>query len=468
MKRRALLVHPWICDFAAYDFWIHPLGLLLIGGFLRGRGWEVELVDALAGGREETRRRWDGTSPFHSLPLPYPACISPASASSDACTSPSGALAPPHPSRRFRRYGRSSPEIAHRLGSARRPDAILVSIQMTYWYRAWNEVLPFLQAAHPGVPIFLGGGYACLEPAHASRREGAAAVFSERRPDRLLASLCRHLAEPPPRPEELERLSAAWSLCESPPHAALLTSWGCPFACAYCATPGNFGGWRPRAMDAVVTELEEIRAHSRLEHIACYDDALLYRSADHFLPFVKRVAGNPRLAGLRWHFPNALHARWLGRPVAAALRRLGAESVWIGAESCDAEFLRATGDKARVADVEAALAAMEAERFRPRVLGAYVLAGVPGLADESVVASMERLHSLGLAISLATYSPIPGTPLFAQAAAKDPRLRTEPLLQNNTLREMADPMRWARLRGRARELNRILSRGAEATPQPPG
>ena len=30
-----LLVNPWIHDFAAYDFWAKPLGLLTLGGILR-------------------------------------------------------------------------------------------------------------------------------------------------------------------------------------------------------------------------------------------------------------------------------------------------------------------------------------------------------------------------------------------------------------------------------------------------
>ena len=29
--RKILLVNPWIYDFAAYDLWVKPLGLLYIG-----------------------------------------------------------------------------------------------------------------------------------------------------------------------------------------------------------------------------------------------------------------------------------------------------------------------------------------------------------------------------------------------------------------------------------------------------
>jgi len=31
-EKRILLINPWIYDFAAYDLWVKPLGLLSLGG----------------------------------------------------------------------------------------------------------------------------------------------------------------------------------------------------------------------------------------------------------------------------------------------------------------------------------------------------------------------------------------------------------------------------------------------------
>ena len=42
-----LLVNPWIYDFAAYDLWSKPLGLLYLAGFLRHCGFEIHLIDCL-------------------------------------------------------------------------------------------------------------------------------------------------------------------------------------------------------------------------------------------------------------------------------------------------------------------------------------------------------------------------------------------------------------------------------------
>ncbi|MFH1143480.1 MAG: B12-binding domain-containing radical SAM protein [Candidatus Eisenbacteria bacterium] len=440
-SRSALLIHPWIADFAAYDFWIQPLGLLFVGGFLRSRGWDVRLLDALAGSREEQRARWDGTAPFASTETPLPAA----------------GILPETPSahrRTFRRYGVPPEEFERRAAAAPPAGIVLVTLQMTYWYPALEETLALLARTHPEAPIILGGGYAALLPHHAAARPGVDAIVSHRLPQQVLPRLCALIGEPPPLPEEIDRLTADWDLCETLPHAAILTSFGCPFRCPYCATSGTFGAWRPRSQEALLAEVRSLASRPGLQHLACYDDALLHRSAEHFLPLVARLAregwGAPRF---RWHFPNALHARWLDRHVAAALRALGTETVWLGVESCDPAFQARTGGKVRMRHVERAVQALESERARPRHLGAYLLAGVPGLRPETVVQSMERLHGLGIHIALAAFSPIPGTPLFGSMVGREPRLILEPLWQNNTLRQMADGNTWERLREYARALN---------------
>ena len=42
-----LLINPWITDFAAYNFWIKPLGLLSIASLLRKNGFQITLIDCI-------------------------------------------------------------------------------------------------------------------------------------------------------------------------------------------------------------------------------------------------------------------------------------------------------------------------------------------------------------------------------------------------------------------------------------
>ena len=44
---KALLVNPFLYDFAAFDFWAKPRGLLEVGVLLQQLGYEVELIDCL-------------------------------------------------------------------------------------------------------------------------------------------------------------------------------------------------------------------------------------------------------------------------------------------------------------------------------------------------------------------------------------------------------------------------------------
>jgi len=46
MKPKILLVNPPIYDFAAYDFWLKPYGMLTVAGYLRGKG-DFRLFDYL-------------------------------------------------------------------------------------------------------------------------------------------------------------------------------------------------------------------------------------------------------------------------------------------------------------------------------------------------------------------------------------------------------------------------------------
>ena len=46
-KKKILLINPWIYDFAAYDFWIKPLGLLYMASLFRKNGYNVHLIDCL-------------------------------------------------------------------------------------------------------------------------------------------------------------------------------------------------------------------------------------------------------------------------------------------------------------------------------------------------------------------------------------------------------------------------------------
>ncbi|MDA3793160.1 MAG: hypothetical protein PF545_05855 [Elusimicrobia bacterium] len=44
---RYLLVNPPVYDFAAYDYWLKPLGLLYISSILKKQGHQVDFIDCM-------------------------------------------------------------------------------------------------------------------------------------------------------------------------------------------------------------------------------------------------------------------------------------------------------------------------------------------------------------------------------------------------------------------------------------
>ena len=71
-----LLVNPWIHDFAAYDFWAKPIGLLYLAAILRNHGCRVSYIDCLdrfhpQAPSSDPTARW-GRGPYLKTPIAKP------------------------------------------------------------------------------------------------------------------------------------------------------------------------------------------------------------------------------------------------------------------------------------------------------------------------------------------------------------------------------------------------------------
>jgi len=68
------LINPWIYDVAAFDYWLKPLGLLVLGRYLKNSGHNVKLVDCLDRydsdlvdfTKKKTKSKWNGTGKFYT------------------------------------------------------------------------------------------------------------------------------------------------------------------------------------------------------------------------------------------------------------------------------------------------------------------------------------------------------------------------------------------------------------------
>jgi radical SAM superfamily enzyme YgiQ (UPF0313 family) len=409
VRGRVLFVNPWIYDFAAHNLWIEPLGLLTIAAVLRDNGYQVTTIDCLAPHPGMPRRRPDGSGKFLKVLLDKPEPV--------ACVP-----------RRFGRYGLPLAEFDAALGSVPGPDLVMVASGMTYWYPGVVEAIRRIRARFGSVPVALGGVYASLCPEHAREHSGAdhilagpATASSLRLADEVMGSNsdADRFADPRAWPAPAHDMV-------SRSYAGLITSWGCPFRCTYCASRRLQPTYVQREPRAVVDEIAECTRRG-IRDFAFYDDALLIDAQEHIVPILEEVLA--RGLQVRLHTPNGLHASPITPELARLMRLAGVPGIRLSLETTNAFRQRTTGGKVTTDTFLRAVAHLKAAGFRSGELVAYILAGLPDQPLSEVEDSVRFVHRQGVMAKLALFSPIPGTPEGDRALPRD----ADPLLHNNTV-----------------------------------
>ena len=143
--RTLLLINPWITDFAAFDLWSKPLGLLYLANILRRNGHRVRLIDCMdrydpllrASNPKEPKVKGYGIGPYHKEELPKPVPLSPIP-------------------RRYFRYGILEAHFWTHLTQGDEPALVLVTSMMTYWYPGVFRAIELVKTKWPDVPVLFG------------------------------------------------------------------------------------------------------------------------------------------------------------------------------------------------------------------------------------------------------------------------------------------------------------------------
>jgi len=416
-----LLVNPWIHDFAAYDFWAKPLGLLYLAGILRKHGYRVCYLDCLDRFHPKMPHADPharcGRGAYLKTPIPRPSGFGDVR-------------------RTYSRYGIRTEWFSADLAALPPPDLVLVTSQMTYWYPGVRETIGCIRSVFPEVPILLGGIYASLCTEHAAAHTGADRVLPGPGEGRILdviAGFTGATVSPRFDPKDLDTYPyPALDLQRVVNYVPLLTTRGCPFSCAYCASGYLDPKWRSRSPESVVEEV-------RFWHTACgvvdfvlYDDAFLVDAPVHAVPLMEKLitTGMP----LRFHTPNAVHIRHITAETARLMYRVGFKTLRLGLETADFDHREHLDRKVTAAAFGAAVSHLKQAGFRKEQIGAYLLAGLPGQTLQALESSIRLVLESGITPVPAYYSPIPHTALWGDAVqASRYDLAADPVFTNNTV-----------------------------------
>lgn len=433
MNRSILLVNPWIYDFAAYDFWMKPLGLLQLAAILRKNDYRVHLVHCLNRFHPDLRDE-------RQISLPKRRATGHGKYPKEEILKPVALKKIP---KRYSRYGITPRILRKELARYPGVNAVFITSMITYWYAGVWELIRIVREMIPRARVVLGGNYVTLCPDHAERAGADICIAGagEKRLPILLEELFGNRPLFAPTSDDLDVLPyPAFDLLPYYDQLPIMTSRGCPHRCSYCASPLLNQRFRQRDPFRVVDEIAFWHRRLGIRHFSFYDDALLVNPHEMAVPMLKEIARR----GLPWEFhcPNGLHVREITEDVSRLLYGAGFRTIRLGFETADPERQTATGGKVSNADLQEAVGHMKRAGYQTNEIGVYLLCGLPGQTAAEVWESISYVRSCGARPIITEYSPIPKTGLWEAALNASPYpLAEEPLFQNNSLL----PCQWEEL-----------------------
>jgi len=391
-NNKILLINPWIYDFAAYDFWIKPIGLLSIGSILHKFGYQLNLIDCLdrfhpllVTGKVNSKliNKKFGSGKFHREVVEKPEFF---------------ADIP----RKFCRYGLPLNVFNSALSKIPTPDVVLVTSGMTYWYPGPVKAIEIVKKKFPKVPIVLGGIYATLFFDHAVKNSGADYVIKgpgEEQALKLVDELTGNQSDWNEFPQSWHEMpEPIYYHYHTLPSLPILTSKGCPFRCSFCASHILSGTFQQRDPDKIVKTIEYYYHNRKIKNIAFFDDALLVNSKKHLSKILKKLLR--KKIHVNFHTPNGIHPSEINKELAELMFRSNFKTIRLSYETSDKERQQAMKQKVSDDALVNALDLFEKAGYNRKDIDVYVIMGLPGQPLEEVVNSMIFVISLGARITV--------------------------------------------------------------------
>ncbi|HVC34766.1 MAG TPA: radical SAM protein [Chloroflexota bacterium] len=207
---------------------------------------------------------------------------------------------------------------------------------------------------------------------------------------------------------DVEHYQAIWRKHHGFYSMNLATSRGCPFHCNWCAKPIWGQRYNVRGAENVVAEIAWLTSTYHPDHLWFVDDIMGLTPG-----WIQRFADLVEQQGTRLPF-KSLHRvdLLLAGDTIEALRRAGAKTVWVGAESGSQKILDAMDKGTRVEQITEAARRLHAAGVE---VGFFLQFGYPGETREDIEKTLQlvrecRPDDVGMSVSY----PLPGTKFYEQ------------------------------------------------------
>ena len=200
-------------------------------------------------------------------------------------------------------------------------------------------------------------------------------------------------------------------------YGVMVSTRGCPHICDFCTSPlmGGFKNYRKRSNQDVIDEILYLRAEYGIEEIQFLDDNF-FVSRLRVKELLKLISEHCK--GMLFSVPAGTEANTLDEEIISLLATAGFYRITLAIESGNPEIQEARIDKN--VDLSKVPVTIELLRKYGLEVRAFFMIGFPGESRDSIHNTASYALSLDLddfAISVVT--PLPGTPLFEEALAKN-------------------------------------------------
>jgi radical SAM superfamily enzyme YgiQ (UPF0313 family) len=310
--------------------------------------------------------------------------------------------------RYFSRYGLPEKIFRQSLCQIHKPHVVLITSCMTYWYPGVQYAVRLIKEKYPSIPVILGGIYATLCKNHAMETSGADFIIAgpgEKKALELVNSLAKNLDNEPSINFEFPEPS--YHYYQRLASVPIITSYGCPYFCSFCASVLLAGKFRQRDPEQVINEIRYYHDKRKVRHFAFLDDALLINHENHISLILDAIIKLHLDAN--FHTPNGLHPKEIDDSLAQKMFQSNFKTIRLSYETINLSRQKEMGQKVTDDCLIRALMNLEKAGFQRRDLDVYVMMGLPEQPVDEVIESLLFVASLCTKVRLTSFSPIPGT-----------------------------------------------------------